>query len=585
MEIAGRDLIRRDRSSTVTVLEVDAMRFLSLQLLLAGLFSLALQFPCRAAASARNTQAMVVSSQESASRVGVEVLRRGGNAVDAAIAVGFALAVVHPAAGNLGGGGFMTVAWTQDGRDFTLDFRETAPLAAQQDMFLDATSEPAAGLSTQSHLACGVPGSVAGLYEAWQRWGSLPWAELVEPAVRLAAEGFRLSQGLAESLRQSETLLSRHPESRRILLRGGRLPVAGDRLVQPELAATLRRLAEHGPQDFYRGTTADLLVAEMKRGGGLITHEDLRRYQVRLREPVRGSYRGLEIVSMGLPSSGGILLVEMLNMLERFPLGEFGFGGVEAIHVKAEVMRRAFADRAAWLGDGDFVEVPTALLTSRSWADLRAADIRMERATASVGPGPIPEPEHTTHYSVMDRHRNAVAVTTTLNASFGSGVMVTGAGFLLNNEMDDFTSRLDRPNLYGLIQGKANLIAPGKRPLSAMTPTVVKKDGVPYLVLGSPGGPTIINCVLQVLLNVADHGMGLQEAVDAPRIHHQWMPDELAAEEGSLPADVSRRLRALGYQLQWRPRIGETHCILFDAAADILVGVADQRREGAAIGY
>jgi gamma-glutamyltranspeptidase/glutathione hydrolase len=528
---------------------------------------------------------MVVSSQPLASRVGLEVLQRGGNAVDAAVAVGFALAVVHPEAGNLGGGGFMTVAWTQSGQDFTLDFRETAPAAAGRDMYLDASGNLVEGLSTRSHLASGVPGSVAGLHEAWRRWGSLPWADLVGPAIRLAAEGFPVSQDFARSLRQAAGLLSRHPESRRILLGGERPLSPGDRLVQPELAATLTRIAQHGPEDFYLGTTADLLVAEMRRGGGLITHQDLREYEVRLREPIRGVYRGLEVVSMGPPSSGGIILIEMLNMLERYPLGELGFGTPDELHLKAEVMKRAFADRAAYLGDADFVEIPTTVLTSKAWAEHRAADIRMERTSPSVGPGTLPESPHTTHYSVMDERRNAVAVTTTLNASFGSGVMVNGAGFLLNNQMDDFTTRLNQPNLYGLIQGEANLIAPRKRPLSAMTPTVVKRNGLPYLVLGSPGGPTIINSVLQVLINVVDHGMGLQEAVDAPRIHHQWRPEELVAEEGSLREETAGRLRAKGHRLRWQPRIGETQCILFDAATGTLQGVADLRRGGEAVGY
>lgn len=561
------------------------MRCLFLPAFLIGLLSAASSWFCPVAAAVQATRGMVVSSQPLASRVGVEVLQRGGNAVDAAVAVGFALAVVHPEAGNLGGGGFMTVVWAQTGRDFTLDFRETAPGASRRDMYLDASGNLVESLSTRSHLASGVPGTVAGLHEAWRRWGTLPWADLVEPAIRLAAEGFSVSRDFARSLHQATGLLSHHPESRRIFLGGGHPPSPGDRLVQPELAATLARIARRGPGDFYGGKTADLLVNEMRRGGGLITHQDLGEYTVRLREPIRGSYRGLEIVSMGPPSSGGIILIEMLNMLERYPLRELGFGTPDELHLKAEVMKRAFADRAAYLGDADFAEVPTAVLTSQAWAGRRVADIRMERASPSVGPGTLPESPETTHYSVMDERRNAVAVTTTLNASFGSGVMVTGAGFLLNNQMDDFTTRLNQPNLYGLIQGEANLIAPRKRPLSAMTPTVVKRNGLPYLVLGSPGGPTIINAVLQVLINVVEHGMELQEAVDAPRIHHQWMPEELVAEEGSLREETADRLRAKGHQLGWRPRIGETQCILFDADTDTLWGAADRRRGGEAVGY
>lgn len=537
----------------------------------------------------RARQGMVVSAQPLASKVGVEILKRGGNAVDAAIATGFALAVVYPAAGNLGGGGFMTVSLAPPGQDFTLDFRETAPGLAHREMYLDASGEVIKNLSTSSHLASGVPGTVAGLHRAWQQWGSLPWPELLQPAVELAQTGFPVSEVLARSLRSAEAALSRHPETRRLFLAGGNFLKEGDILQQPELAASLRRIAESGPGGFYRGRTAQLIVDEMRRGNGLISLDDLAGYLPKQREPVRGEYRGLEVISMGPPSSGGVLLVQMLNMLEQYSPGAPGFGSAEELHLKAELMKLAFADRAAYFGDPDFGVLPVPLLVSRDYARMRADGIRAHTAAVDVRPGPVTnlgmESEETTHYSVMDRDGTAVAVTTTLNGSYGSGVTVTGAGFLLNNEMDDFTVREGTPNMFGLVQSRLNLVEAGKRPLSAMTPTIVRRAGRPFLVLGSPGGPAIINTVFQVLVNVVDHQMPLQQAVDAPRIHHQWFPDELAYEQGSLTPDVEKSLAAKGHLLRERSRIGEAQCILFDETTGWIWGAADPRGEGAASGY
>ena len=543
------------------------------------------------AASRRPVQAadgMVVSSSPVASRVGVGILRQGGNAVDAAVAVGFALAVVHPSAGNVGGGGFMTLHLAESNGQTTVDFRETAPASAFREMYLDDSGEVVPGLSTRSHLASGVPGSVAGLHLAWRRWGTLAWSDLIAPAIQLAGEGFIVSADLSESLSAAQELLSGHPESRRIFLRDGRPYQEGELFVQPELARTLRRIAEDGPDAFYRGEIARLIEQEMYRGQNGITREDLASYRPLIREPIRGEYKGLDIVSMAPPSSGGAILIQMLNILERFPLATLGHGSSISLHLQAETMRLAFADRAHYFGDPDFVTIPLRRLLSGRYAQQQARGIRTDLATPSRilrGGLPSDESEDTTHYSVVDRARNAVAVTTTINGSYGSGITIPGAGFLMNNEMDDFTSRPNTPNMFGLIQGEANSIQPGKRPLSAMTPTIVLREGSPYLVLGSPGGPTIINTVLQILLNVVDYGLNIQEAVDAPRIHHQWMPDELVLEEQGIPVDVEVNLRRRGHRIRFRSTIGDAHCILIDPETGMLQGAADPRRGGEAVGW
>lgn len=531
---------------------------------------------------------MVVSVSPIATDVGVDIVRRGGNAVDAAVAVGFALAVTHPSAGNIGGGGFMVLHLADENEEYSLDYREKAPSAASDDMYLDEQGNPIEGLSTRGYLAAGVPGTVAGLHLAWQRFGSLPWKDLVDPAVRLAAEGFEVSYALSESLKRGCSRMAPFAESSRIFLRDGDFYREGETLRQPDLAATLALIRDHGPDGFYRGRTARLIAEDMKANGGLITLQDLDSYEAKFRDPVRGTYRGLEVVSMGPPSSGGTVLLEMLNMMENFPVPSTGPGSSSPIHLKAEIMRRAFADRAEYLGDSDFVDVPVKGLISKEYAARLAAGVRRDRATPSktvfAGNPPGYESEETTHYSIVDRKGNGVAVTTTINWGYGSGATVKGAGFLLNNEMDDFSSGPGIPNGFGLIQGEANEIAPGKRPLSAMTPTLVKREGGLYLVLGSPGGPTIINTVFQVLLNVVDWGMDIQEAVDAPRIHHQWMPDTLYVEEDALVWEVENSLESMGHLIRTRGGIGDAHCIMIDAEG-VLLGAPDPRSDSKAAGF
>lgn len=539
-------------------------------------------------APVRGQHGMVSSSSPPASQVGVDILKKGGNAVDAAVAMGFALAVTHPTAGNIGGGGFMVIH--HGGREASIDYRERAPAGASREMYLDASGQVVKGLSTVGHLASGVPGSVAGMHLAWKQFGRLRWEELLAPAIQLAEQGFEVSYHFSQSLQGKNTRekLEKFPESKRIFLRGGTPYQEGETLRQPELAASLRKIARGGPDAFYRGDIAEQIEAEMKATGGLITRKDLAEYQAVERPVVRGTYRGYEIVSMGPPSSGGIALVEMLNMMERFPVAALGFNSSRVLHLKAEAMRRAFADRAEYLGDSDFTRVPTRGLTSKEYAERVASNILDDVASVSsflrAGQPPREAPE-TTHYSVVDADGNAVATTTTLNGGYGSGVTVRGAGFLLNNVMDDFSSKPGVPNMFGLLQGEANSIAPGKRPLSAMTPTIVKKDEKVYLVAGSPGGPRIINTVFQILLNVIDHGMDIQEAVDAPRIHHQWMPDELEAERNGIVRDVELDLLARGHKIVWKERIGDAQCILVDPKTGVRLGAADPRADGRAVGY
>ncbi|HSR50361.1 MAG TPA: gamma-glutamyltransferase [Acidobacteriota bacterium] len=560
--------------------------------LLTALLGGLLESPLRGADQppVRARKGMVVSTNPYASDVGREILQKGGNAVDAAVAVGFALAVVHPAAGNIGGGGFMVLHDAQQGREYTVDYREMAPAAAHRDMYLDEEGKAVPERSRMGYLASGVPGSVAGMHLAWQRFGKLEWKELVEPAIRLADEGFEVSDVLADSLRRAARLLGQFPESKRIFLKGGQFWSEGETFRQPELAETLRRIAEQGPDGFYRGETARLIAEDMKAHGGNITEEDLENYQPKMREPVRGTYRGYEVVSMGPPSSGGVILVEMLNMIEPYPIAHLGFGSSRGVHLKAEVMRRAFADRAEFLGDPDFNDLPTDALVSKDYARRWEPSIETEWASPSSyvshGDAPGYESDDTTHYSVVDADGNGVAVTTTINGGYGSGVTVKGAGFLLNNEMDDFTSKPGVPNLYGLIQGEANSVGAGKRPLSAMTPTIVKKDGQLFMVLGSPGGPTIINTVFQIILNVVDHGMNIQEAVNAPRVHHQWLPDQIRAESDALVMDVVHALQNKGHRITFTGGIGDAHCILVDPDNGMRYGAPDPRRgEAKASGY
>ena len=569
----------------IAMTRIPAGRFYYLFAL--SLFSVSVLFPA-SRAPVRGSEAMVVSVSPIATDVGVEILRVGGNAVDAAVAVGFALAVTHPSAGNIGGGGFMLLHLEDENREYSLDYREKAPAAASSGMYLDNHGEPVEGLSTRGYPAAGVPGTVAGLHLAWKRFGSLSWQDLVDPAFHLADKGFEVSFALSQSLRRGSARMKPFPESSRIFLRDGEYYEEGEIFRQPELAVTLSLIRDNGPEGFYRGRTARLIAKDMKANGGLITLEDLDSYEAKWRDPVRGTYRGLEVVSMGPPSSGGTVLLEMLNMMENFSVPGNRFLSVSDIHLKAEIMRRAFADRAEYLGDSDFVDVPVSGLTSKKYAAGLAAKVRKDWATPSetvfAGKPPGYESEETTHYSIVDRKGNGVAVTTTINWGYGSGATVEGAGFLLNNEMDDFSSGPGIPNGFGLIQGEANAIAPEKRPLSAMTPTLVKKEGKLFLVLGSPGGPTIINTVFQVLLNVVDSGMDIQEAVDAPRIHHQWMPDTLFAEKDAFVWEVEKALESMGHLIRKRGSIGDAHCIMVSKRG-ILLGAPDPRSDSKAAGF
>jgi gamma-glutamyltranspeptidase/glutathione hydrolase len=534
----------------------------------------------------RAQHAVVASVSEIASRTGADVMKKGGNAVDAAVAVGFVLQVVWPEAGNIGGGGFMLIR-TADGKNEVLDYRERAPLAATKDMYLDAKGNVVKGLSTVGAKAAGVPGTVAGLAMAHAKWGKLKWADLIEPARKLAAEGFVVTPFLVRSLTfpLNAEKLAKFPESKRIYGRGLK---AGDTLVQPELAKTLARI-QRDPRDFYTGVTAKMIVDEVKRGGGIITMKDLAVYEPTLRTPLRGSYRGYEVVTMPPPSSGGVTLLQMLNMLEPRPLTAMGPNTPAELHLLLEVERRAYADRARWLGDTDFVKAPIAGLQKKSYAAKRIADFDPEHATPSdhVAAGdPMPyESPQTTHFTIIDTEGNVVTNTYTLNDSFGSGLTVKGAGFLLNDEMDDFTSKPGVPNAYGLVQGEANAIAPRKRPLSSMTPTIILKDGKVVMALGSPGGGTIINTVLQVIVNVIDHGMNVQQAVNAPRYHHQWLPDEIFAEPDT-PAEVRTALEAMGYHFRAKlEEIGDAHAIMIDPATGDRLGASDWRRGGKAVGW
>lgn len=537
-------------------------------------------------------QGMVVTTDEYASRVGVRILQAGGNAVDAAIATSFALAVVNPEAGNIGGGGFMVIRLA-DGSTAALDYRERAPLAAHRDMFLNEEGELREGY-TRGHMASGVPGTVAGLWEAHQEYGVLPWQELVAPAMELA-EGFEVRERQALQIADAEEDLRLYPATEATFLPGGSPPEVGELFRQPELAATLGRIASRGRDGFYQGRTADLIVAEMERGGGLITHEDLAEMEAAWRDPIRISYRGHTIVSMPPTSSGGATLAAMAKILEGFDLGSLEWHGVEHVHLLAEAWKRAYADRNTYLADPDFVEMPIEAMISDEYGARRRASISMERATPSeeVGPGLGPADEgETTHLSVVDAEGNAVSITTTINSFFGSKVTVEGAGFVLNNEMDDFSARPGYPNMFGLVQGEANAIEPGKRMLSAMTPTIVADPrGELLLVVGSPGGATIITNVFQQVSNVVDFGMGIQQAVNAPRLHHQHLPDRIQYEMDSLSPEVIAALGAMGHTVEERygagslyPHIGDVQAIqrLSDGP---LAGASDPRRGGAAVGY
>ncbi len=544
---------------------------------------------------ARGKHGMVASSDAIASQVGVDILEKGGNAVDAAVAVGFALAVTYPFAGNIGGGGFMLIR-LKDGRVGFVDYREAAPGKATRDMYLDPEKNLIKDASIVGYRAIGVPGTVRGMYLALQKYGTMKWEQVIQPAVHLARDGFPVSYPLSQSLKNSAKLLSQFPESNRVFLRNGKFYEEGEIFRQPELAATLERIAANGPKEFYEGETAKRLAADMAAHGGLISEEDLRQYAAKWRSPVRGSYRGFDIISAPPPSSGGTALIEMLNILQHFDLKSMGALSAALLHMEAEAMRRAFADRAKYMGDTDFVKVPVEGLISLKYSDALARTIDMKSATPSMevqNPNAFGyESTETTHYSIVDAEGNAVANTYTLNNGYGSGVTATGLGFLLNDEMDDFTSKPGTPNMFGLIQSENNSIQPGKRPLSAMTPTIILKDGRLFMVTGSPGGPTIISTVLQTIVNVIDFGMNIQEAVDAPRIHHQWMPDVLQVEPVGFSPDTLAILRSEGYNLKimisplWGNQfLGDAQAILIDPQTGVRYGASDSRRNGKAIGY
>lgn len=527
---------------------------------------------------------MVVSADPHATKVGVEILKAGGNAFDAAVAVGFALAVTYPQAGNIGGGGFM-VAMDADGNFYAHDFRETAPAAASRDMFLNARGEADSNLSQRSHLAVGVPGTVEGLVRTQYRFGILPLREVMLPAIRLAREGFSVHERLASSLRSSDSLLRRFDATRASFYRGGSTITAGQTLKQPELARTLERISYGGRAAFYEGPVADAIVQEMKRGGGIITHEDLKSYRSQWRVPLVFERHGYTLVSMPPPSSGGVTLAQILAFVDPTELRTFGRNSTMYAQRLVEAQRLAFADRNEHLGDPDFVEVPLDRLLSQSYLNARKATMPKNSAGKSenVRAGRF-EREETTHYCVADSKGNIVAVTYTLNGSYGMGAVVPGAGFLLNNEMDDFTSKPGSPNMFGLVQGEKNAIQPGKRMLSSMTPTIVLKDGKFAFTIGTPGGSTIITTVAQVFLNVTVFGMSLKDAVDSPRFHHQHLPDRIDHERDAFTDSALAELRKLGYTLQSRGSMGLVAAIqrLPDGR---YLGCYDRRGYGTAEGY
>ncbi|MGA9496158.1 MAG: gamma-glutamyltransferase [Terriglobales bacterium] len=560
-----------------------------------------------AAAPMRPTHAphaMVTSVHELASRAGVEMLRSGGNAVDAAVATGFALAVVHPQAGNLGGGGFLLLR-NANGKVHFIDFRENAPAGATENMYLDAQGnvipESDHNSSVVGYKSIGVPGTVAGLVYAEKQYGKLSIEKVIAPAIKLARDGFPLAYEDTQDLKKDQ-YLAQFPESNRIFLRDGNYYQPGDMFRQPELARTLERLAKD-PDTFYHGAMARELAAAIQKGGGLVTTEDLAAYEVKEREPVRGSYRGYDIISAPPPSSGGVALVEILNILEGFDLAKLGNRSGAAIHLEVEAFRRAFYDRADFMGDPDFAKVPVAQLIDKRYAAAWRDSIDLNRASVSKDlkrpsfaelervaqshPSSIRESQNTTHFSVVDSEGNAVALTTTLNDSFGSRVTAAGLGFLLNDEMDDFAAKQGVPNTYGLIQGPANVIGPGKRPLSAMTPTIVLKDGKLFLVLGSPGGPRIITIVANILIGVVDFSLDIQEAINAPRFHQQWLPDQIFVEDRLSP-DTMNILRSKGHKLKvdysWGDW-GDGECIMIDPKTGERLGASDGRNNGKAVGY
>ncbi|EOG3906491.1 gamma-glutamyltransferase [Salmonella enterica] len=527
----------------------------------------------------RATQGMVASVDVMATQVGVDILKQGGNAVDAAVAVGYALAVTHPQAGNLGGGGFMLLR-TKDGATTAIDFREMAPAGATRDMFLDEQGNPDSKKSLTSPLASGTPGTVAGLSLAMEKYGSLPLNSVVRPAIKLAQEGFIVNDALADDLKTyGSEVLPHHENSKAIFWKDGEPLKKGDKLVQQDLANSLTMIAENGPDAFYKGEIARQIAQQMQQNGGLITTDDLAAYQAVERTPVSGEYRGYQIFSMPPPSSGGIHIVQILNILENFDMNKYGFGSADAIQIMAEAEKYAYADRSEYLGDPDFVNVPWQALTSKTYAKSIAGQIDINKAKPSseIRPGKLApyESDQTTHFSVVDKDGNAVAVTYTLNTTFGTGIVAGNTGILLNNQMDDFSAKPGVPNVYGLVGGEANAVGPKKRPLSSMSPTIVVKDGKTWLVTGSPGGSRIITTVLQMVVNTIDFGMNVAEATNAPRFHHQWLPDELRVEKGFSP-DTLKLLEQKGQKVALKEAMGSTQSIMVGPDGE-LYGASDPR--------
>ena len=534
---------------------------------------------------------MVVSTSKQASQVGVDILKSGGNAIDAAAAVGFALAVTSSSNGNIGGGGFMT-AKLANGKSFTLDYREMAPEAANRNMYLDEDGNIIKGKSRSTHFAAGVPGSVDGLLKAWRDYGSgnISREQLIAPAIKLAKEGFKLSKYEAERFNKNKDRLSKHSETKRIFTRDDRKWKKGDIFIQNDLGITLERISNNGRDGFYKGETAKLIVEEMKAVGQWMDYKDLENYVSKYREPVKGSFMEYDIISMGPPSSGGLLVVHMLNMFEKIMKDQdldLSFNSVNYIHILTELERRAYADRTEHMGDSDFWNVPKSMFLSNDYADKRLKDIDFSKASISKsikhGNPYLNQSEETTHYSIVDKQGNAISVTTTINAGYGNGITVTGAGFLLNNEMDDFSSKPGEPNMFGLLGNEANAIEAKKRPLSSMTPTIVLKNNSPFLILGSPGGSTIITTVMQNILNVVLHDMNIKEAVSSPRIHSQWLPDIVFHEKNGLNKKTINGLKEMGHNIRMRRSIGEANGIMI--TKDGYWGGADPRGENTAVGY
>lgn len=530
---------------------------------------------------------MVVSASKEASRVGVDILKKGGNAIDAAIAVGFALAVTYPSAGNIGGGAYIVIRMA-NGKVITIDARETAPYEANRDMYLDIVGKFIQDKALYGPLSSGVPGTVDGLLKAHNLLGKMKREALLQPAIKLARDGFLIHKRLAQQFKNNLKDLGRYPSSIKVFTKSGAPLEENEIWKQPDLAQTLQLIGEKGRDGFYKGITADKIVHGMKQGGGLITHEDLRRYASITREPIMGEYRGYSIISMGPSTSGGVALVQLLNILENYDMKALGHNSVESINRMVEAMKYVYADRAEFLGDVDFVKVPVSWLTSKEYSAKIRSQIIEGKATPSreIHHGVSPkEGTHTTHYTVVDKWGNAVAVTTTINSMFGSKCVVDGAGFLLNNEMDDFSAKPGEPNQYGLMGSEANSIASDKRMLSSMTPTIITKDGKLFMTVGSPGGSTIITTVLQVIMNVVDHGMDLADAVRASRIHHQWLPDEIRYEHIGLSSDVLKRLRLIGYELKDIGESGRVEAIMYNVKKKQYFGCSDPRGYGAAMGY